>query len=46
MQLKSADIVINVESSHCYGNFEKFTESVKKILKDDGSFVLTDFRTT
>jgi len=38
------DIIINIESSHCYGNFPKFIAGVEKLLKPDGLFVITDFR--
>lgn len=38
-------MVINVESSHCYGNFELFVSQVQKVLKPDGIFAYTDFRT-
>lgn len=39
-----ADCVINVESSHCYGNIDNFFREVNAILKDDGVFCYTDFR--
>lgn len=38
------DLIINVESSHCYGNFQKFVQGVDKLLKPGGVFVITDFR--
>ena len=41
----SFDEVLNVESSHCYGNFEQFCDQVYKALKPEGYFVITDFRT-
>ena len=37
-------MVINVESSHCYGNFKEFVRQVDRILKPGGSFIFTDFR--
>jgi ubiquinone/menaquinone biosynthesis C-methylase UbiE len=40
----SADCVINVESSHCYGNIDNFFREVNTILKEDGVFCFTDFR--
>ena len=40
----SVDMVINVESSHCYGNFKEFVRQVDRILKPGGSFIFTDFR--
>ena len=39
------DIVINVESSHCYGDMEKFLSEVYRVLKPDGYFLFCDFRT-
>ena len=38
------DIVINVESSHCYGDMEKFLSEVYRVLKPGGSFLFCDFR--
>lgn len=40
----SVDVVVNVESSHCYGNIDKFFTEVNTILKEDGVFCFTDFR--
>lgn len=42
----SADVVINIESSHCYPQIEAFFEGVKFILKEDGIFIFSDFRPT
>lgn len=39
----SVDLVINVESAHCYGNFAKFIKQVARILKPGGIFMITDF---
>lgn len=36
------DIVVNVESSHCYQNFPLFFYEVKRILKPNGIFLYTD----
>lgn len=44
LQGKQFDLVINVESSHCYQDIPKFVEQVSKVLKDDGVFCITDFR--
>lgn len=41
---ESFDVVINVESSHCYGSFRKFLSHVKRVLNKDGYFLITDFR--
>ena len=38
------DIVINIDSGHCYSNFKKFAQEVEKVLAPGGSFVYTDFR--
>ena len=38
------DAVINVESSHCYGNPELFFEEVMRVLKPGGWFSWVDFR--
>lgn len=43
-QLKSADIILNVESSHCYPSLEEFFNAVCLVLKDDGIFLYADFR--
>ncbi len=40
----SFDAVINVESSHCYGNMEKFLSEVVRVLRPGGYFLFTDFR--
>ncbi|OMJ72880.1 hypothetical protein SteCoe_28572 [Stentor coeruleus] len=39
----SVDMVLNVESCHCYGNFKKFVGEISRVLKSDGRFMLTDF---
>jgi ubiquinone/menaquinone biosynthesis C-methylase UbiE len=41
----SFDIVLNVESSHCYGDIEKFFVEVWRVLKNGGYFLWCDFRT-
>lgn len=38
------DLVINVESSHCYGNFANFVRGAASVLKKGGYFLITDFR--
>ena len=43
---REIDIVINVESGHCYSNFRKFVEEVDKVLKVGGVFAYSDFRPT
>ncbi len=39
------DILMNVESSHCYGNMLQFFNEVKRVLKPGGLFLFTDIRT-
>ena len=39
---KTVDIVINVESSHCYGSFDKFLSEVYRVLDKNGNFAFTD----
>tara|TARA_X000000368_G_scaffold411105_1_gene395489 strand:- start:2647 stop:3453 length:807 start_codon:yes stop_codon:yes gene_type:complete len=38
------DAVINIESSHCYGNMEKFLSEVSRIVKPGGYFGWADLR--
>ena len=40
----SFDAVINVESSHCYGNMESFVSEVCRVLKKGGHFSWADLR--
>ncbi|MFT4843669.1 MAG: SAM-dependent methyltransferase [Planctomycetota bacterium] len=40
----SCDVVINVESSHCYGNVDKFFAEVMRVLRPGGHFACADFR--
>ncbi|MBI5541515.1 MAG: class I SAM-dependent methyltransferase [Bacteroidia bacterium] len=39
---KSFDVVLNLESSHCYASKMNFYKNVKNILKDDGTFLYSD----
>ncbi|KAM3131077.1 hypothetical protein pb186bvf_016775 [Paramecium bursaria] len=41
---KDFDYVVNVESSHCYANFEQFIVQVTNHLRSGGIFAITDFR--
>ncbi|MBA3074851.1 MAG: class I SAM-dependent methyltransferase [Anaerolineae bacterium] len=41
---QSFDIVLNVESSHCYGSMVDFLAQVKRVLKPGGYFMFADFR--
>ena len=38
------DVVINVESSHRYPEFQKFLQESKRILRPGGYLLITDFR--
>ena len=40
----SFDAVINVESSHCYGNIPKFLKEVVRVLSPGGYFLFCDLR--
>lgn len=38
------DVVVNVESSHCYGSMDEFLSQVKRVLKPKGYFLFADIR--
>ncbi|MBL7012802.1 MAG: class I SAM-dependent methyltransferase [Candidatus Marinimicrobia bacterium] len=40
----SFDVVLNVESSHCYGNVDQFLSEVNRVLKPGGHFLWCDLR--
>ncbi|WP_028048489.1 class I SAM-dependent methyltransferase [Cellulomonas sp. URHD0024] len=40
----SFDVVVNVESSHCYGSMEAFVSEVRRVLRPGGHFVWADLR--
>ena len=40
----SFDVVLNVESSHCYGRFDAFLGEVRRVLRPGGHFLYADFR--
>lgn len=40
----SFDVVLNVESSHCYGNMAAFVAEVERVLKPGGRFGWSDLR--
>lgn len=40
----SFDVAINVESSFCYGSFERFLAEVRRVLKPGGHFLFADIR--
>jgi len=44
LENESCDIVINVESSHRYENFEKFLLEVHRVLRNSGLFLFADYR--
>ena len=41
---QSFDVVVNIESSHCYGSMDDFLSEVKRVLKPGGFFLFADFR--
>jgi SAM-dependent methyltransferase len=41
---ETCDVVINVESSHRYPDMQMFLSEVYRILRDDGYFLIADFR--
>ena len=40
----SFDVILNVESSHCYGNMANFIAEVYRVLKPNGKFSWADLR--
>lgn len=38
------DVVVNVESSHCYPSMDAFLGEVARVLRPSGSFLFADFR--
>jgi SAM-dependent methyltransferase len=38
------DVVLNVESSHCYGRLPVFLREVRRVLRPGGDFLYADFR--
>lgn len=41
---ETVDVVINVEASHCYGQFPQFLNEVARVLRPGGYFLYADFR--
>jgi len=40
----SFDVVVNIESSHCYASMDRFLAQVKRVLRPGGYFLFADFR--
>ena len=40
----SVDVVVNLESSHCYGSMEQFLSEVHRVLRPGGYFLFSDHR--
>jgi ubiquinone/menaquinone biosynthesis C-methylase UbiE len=38
------DVIINLESSHCYGSMTRFLSEVYRVLRPDGHFLFSDHR--
>lgn len=38
------DVVVNIESSYCYGNVGRFLSEVYRVLRQNGYFLLADYR--
>lgn len=41
---ESFDAVVNLESSHCYGDVDKFLSEVRRVLRPGGYFLFADLR--
>lgn len=41
---ESFDVILNVESSHCYPHVEKFLSEVRRVLRPGGRFLYCDLR--
>ena len=41
---ESCDVVVNVESSHCYPSMERFLAEVRRVLRPGGTFHIADLR--
>ena len=41
---QSFDVVINIESSHCYSSIERFFTQVSRVLRPGGQFLYADLR--
>ena len=44
IQNEKFDVVVNIESSHCYRNMKLFLHEVFRVLKPNGYFLFADFR--
>jgi len=42
---ESIDVVVNIESSHCYPNIDQFFSETQRVLKAGGSFCYADLTT-
>src|SRR2546425_6243399 len=41
---RSVDVVVNLESSHCYGSMDQFLSEVYRVLRPGGYFLFSDHR--
>lgn len=44
VEANSVDVLLNVESSHCYPSMEKFLKEVKRVLRPQGYMAFCDLR--
>ncbi len=42
VEAESADVVLNLESSHCYPSRKRFFDQVARVLRPGGSFLIAD----
>lgn len=46
LKAASLDVIINIESSHCYNDVNAFFEGVAYLMKPDGVFIYVDWNFT
>lgn len=43
-QNNTFDLIINIESSHCYADIQSFLKETRRVIKEQGVFLYADFR--
>lgn len=43
-QNNTFDLIINIESSHCYADIQSFMQETRRVIKEQGVFLYADFR--